>query len=64
MEGSKRTTNPIGHLSSSTKNKQKQQKRCHFMTESLLSNNISNHFKFIMTPTRGKPVAFVAEMGL
>ena len=24
------------------------------MTETLLSNNISNYFKFIMTPTRGK----------
>ena len=24
------------------------------MTESLLSNNTSNRFKFIMTPTRGK----------
>ena len=51
MEGSKRTTTRIGHLSSSTKNKTK--KRYHFMTESLLSNNTSNHFKFIMTPTCG-----------
>ena len=24
------------------------------MTQSLLSKNTSNHFKFIMTPTRGK----------
>ena len=24
------------------------------MTEILLSNNTSNHFKFIMTPTRGE----------
>ena len=24
------------------------------MTESLLSNNASNHFQFIMTPTSGK----------
>ena len=33
------------------------------MIESLLSNNTSNRFKFIMTPTRGKkPMAAVAEM--
>ena len=32
------------------------------MTESLLTNNISNRFNFIMTLTRGKPVDFVEEM--
>ena len=53
MEESKRTTTRIGHLSSSRKNKQKT-KKIHLMTEILLSNNTSNRFKFIMTPTRGK----------
>ena len=32
----------------------KKQKRYHLMTESLLFNNASNRFKFIMTTTRGK----------
>ena len=32
------------------------------MTESLLTNNISNRFNFIMTLTRGKRVDFVEEM--
>ena len=54
MEGSKRTTTPIGHLSSSEKNKQEKQNRYHHMTENLLSNNILNSFKFITTPTREK----------
>ena len=54
MEGSKKTTTRIGQLSYSTKNKQKIQKIYHLMTKSLLSNNTSNLFKFIMTPTRGK----------
>ena len=54
MEGSKRTTPRTGHISSPTKNKQKNKKRYHFITESLLSNNTSNHFKLIMTSTRGK----------
>ena len=54
MEGSKRTTSRTSHFSSPTKNKQKNKKRDHFMTEGLLSNNTSNHFKFIMTSTRGK----------
>ena len=63
MEGSKRTTTLIGHLSSSKKKKVKKQKRYHLMTERLLSDNTSNCFKLIMTPTREKnPVAFVAEM--
>ena len=53
MEGSKRTTTRIGQLYSSTKNKQKN-KRYNLMTESLQSNNTSNPFKFIMTPTRRK----------
>ena len=42
MERSKRTNTRIGHLSSPTKNKQKKQKRFHFMTKSLFSNNTSN----------------------
>ena len=53
MEGSKKTIARIGHFSSSTKNKQKR-KRYHLMTENVLSNNTSNRFKFIMTPTRRK----------
>ena len=55
MEGSKRTT--IGHLCSSTKNKQTnktKQKRYNVMVESLLSNSTSNCFKFIITPIPGK----------
>ena len=47
------------------KNKQKKKKkknRYHLMTESLLSNNTSNRFKFIVTPSRGKPVAIITEM--
>ena len=54
MAGSKRTTTCIGHLSSSTKKRTKKQKRYHLITEILFSNNTSNRFKFIMTPTRGK----------
>ena len=54
MEGSKRTTTGIGHLSSSTENKQKKQKRCNLMTESLLSNNRPNCFQFTVTPTHEK----------
>ena len=50
MEGSQRTTTRIGQLSFSTKNK----KRYKLMTESLLSNNTSDRFEFIMTPTREK----------
>ena len=53
MEGSKRTTTHIGHLSSSTKNKQNKN-RYNFMTESMLSNNTLNRFKFNMNSTRGK----------
>ena len=49
------------------KNKQKKKKkknRYHLMTESLLSNNTSNRFKFIMTWSQrpGKLVIFFAEM--
>ena len=54
MEGSKRTTTCIGHLYSSTKKQAKKQKRYNLMTESLMSNNTSNRFKFIMAPTREK----------
>ena len=54
MEGSKRTTTCIGHLYSSTKKQAKKQKRYNLMTESLMSNNTSNRFKFIMGPTREK----------
>ena len=55
MVGPKTTTTRIGHLYSSTKNMQtKKQKRYNLMTKSLLSNNTSNRFKFIMAPTHGK----------
>ena len=55
MEGSRRTATRIGHLTSSTKNKQKKKKkRYNLMTESLLFKNTSTCFKFIMTPTRVK----------
>ena len=50
MEGSKRTTTRIVHLSPLTKNREKKQKRYHLMIESLLSNNTPYRFKFIMTP--------------
>ena len=58
MEGSKTPTTCIGHLSSSTKNKQKKkqnkdttlwQKVC-----CLAIHQITLSFKFIVTPTRGK----------
>ena len=62
MEGSKKTTTRIGQLSYSTKKTSKKQKRLNLMTESLLSNNTSNRFKFIMTPSLGKPVAIITEM--
>ena len=56
MEESKRTFTRFSHLCSSTKNKQKKtKKRYNLITiESLLSNNKSNHYKSILTPTRGK----------
>ena len=57
MEGSKRTITRFGHLCSSTKKKKKSKKTkkiYNLMTESLLSSNTSNRFKFIVTPTRGK----------
>ena len=59
MEGSKRTTTRVGHLSSSTKNKQtnkqtNKQKRKNLMIECLLSISTSNCFKFTMTPTSWK----------
>ena len=68
MEGSIGTITGIGHFSSSTKKqakkKKKKKNRYHLMTESLLSNNTSNRFKFIMTWSQrpGKLVIFFAEM--
>ena len=59
MEGSKRNTTCIGHLSSSTKNKQKK----NLMTESLLSNDTSNCFNLITTPTRGKTCGLCSRNG-
>ena len=50
MEATKRTID-IFPLQQKTS---KKQKIYHPMTESLLSNNTSNRFKFIMTPIRGK----------
>ena len=37
-----------------SKKNETKQKRYNLMIESLLSNNTSNRFKFIMTPTPGK----------
>ena len=58
MEGSKRTTARIGHLCPSTKKSKKKkkakQKRYNLIIESFLSNNKSNFFKSIKTPTSGK----------
>ena len=54
MEVSEGTTTRIGYPSSSTKKQAKKQKRYKLMTESLLTNNTSNCFKSIMTPTCGK----------
>ena len=65
MEGSKRTTTRIGNLcfSATAKNKKKKEKkkqnkktkrRYNPVIKSLLSSNISNRFKFTVTPTRGK----------
>ena len=34
------------------------------MTESLLSNNTSNRFRFIMTPTRGKTCGLRRRNGI
>ena len=62
MEGSKRTTNHIGHFPLKQK-ASKKQKRYNLMTECLLPNSTRSRFKLIMTLTRGKTcVAFVAEM--
>ena len=65
MEGSKRTATRIGNLCFSAtakkkkrKEKKKQnkktKKRYNPVIKSLLSSNISNRFKFTVTPTRGK----------
>ena len=62
MEGSNRTNARINHLCSSTKNKIKQNKKGKKKEKKniqpydrmfVVKQNI-NHFKFIMTPTRGK----------
>ena len=52
MEGSRRSTTRIGHLSASTKKISKKTKK--IRPYDLLPNNTSNRFKFIMTPTLGK----------
>ena len=64
MEGSKRTTTRIGNLcfSATAKKKRKEKKKQNKKTKkrynpvikSLLSSNISNLFKFTVTPTRGE----------
>ena len=51
MEGSKRTTICIGHLSSSTKNKQKTKKIPPYDKKFVVQQYIIN---FITTPTGGK----------
>ena len=58
MAGSKRTTTRIGHLSL-----QQETSKNHLMIESLLSNNTSNRFQFIMTPTRGKTCSLCRRDG-
>ena len=58
MEGSKRSNTCIDHLSSSTKNKDT------ILGQSLLSNNTSNRFKFIMTPTHGKTCGILLSLAL
>ena len=63
MEGSKRTATCIGHLSSTTKNKQKTKNRPPY-NKSLLSNITSNRFKLIMTPTRGKTCGLCRRNGM
>ena len=54
MERSKRTTTRIGHLSSSTKNKQKKAKTIPLYDKKFAFQQYIKCFKFIMTPTRGK----------
>ena len=51
-----RTTTRIGHLWSSTKNKQNQTNKIQKIScdRSLLSSNTSNHFKLITSLTRGE----------
>ena len=53
MERSKKTATLLVIFAPQQK-KQKDKKRYNFMTESLLSSNASNRFKFIVAPTRGK----------
>ena len=54
MKGSKRTTTRIGHLSSSTKNKQKKTKKIPPYDKKFVVQQHIKCFKFIMTPARGK----------
>ena len=62
MEGSKRTTTCIRHLSSSTKNQAKT-KKIPLYDRKFVVNNTSNHFKFIMTPTSGKTCGLHCKNG-
>ena len=54
MERSKRTTTRIAHLSSLTKNKQKNPKKISPYDKRLVVQQYIKCFKFIMTPTHGK----------
>ena len=54
MERSKRTTTRIGHLSSSTKNKQKKTKKIPPYDKKFVVQQHIKCFKFIMTLTRWK----------
>ena len=54
MEQCKRTTTRIGHLSSSTKNKQKKPKKIPPYDKKFVVQQHIKCFKFIMIPTRGK----------
>ena len=62
IEGSKRTTNRIGHFSSKTKSKPKKN-RYNLMTESLLYNRTTSRFKFIRTLTCGKTCGLCRRNG-
>ena len=63
MEGSKRTATCIGHLSSSTKNKQKTKNILPY-DKKFVTQITSNRFKLIMTPTRGKTCGLCRRNGM
>ena len=54
MEESKKNTTHVGHIYSSTKNEQKQNKKMQRYDRKFVVKKNINRFRFIMTPTRGK----------